>query len=64
METENKSRGDKLFNSKSKRIMYLIQQFSQSEEKIICAKMDRKIFLISVEDWEANVKIKEVENVL
>ena len=64
METENKSRGNKLFNSKSKRIMYLIQQFSQSEEKIICAKMDRKIFLISVEDWEANVKIKEVKNVL
>lgn len=61
METEDKSRGDKLFNTKDKRIRYLIQQFANNEEEyIVCAKMDNKIFLITAKEWETNIRIKEV----
>ncbi len=37
---------------------YLVQNFSQSEEDITLVKVDKKIFLISREEWKNNIKIK------
>lgn len=55
METKDKSRGNKLFNTQSKRIMYLAQQFSNNDKEcIICAKVDNKIFLITAKEWKHN----------
>ena len=61
METENKSRGDMLFNTKIKRMKYLVQNFSQSEEDITLVRVDKKIFLISREECKATFKVKKHE---
>lgn len=64
MEAKDKDRGSKLFNTQSKRIMYLVQQFlNNDEECIICVKVNRKIFLITAKEWKSNTRIKEVTNV-